>query len=277
MIRHRILVQWSIAHARAALLVFLSVGVPGAQAGLPEAVQRVKPSVVAVGTFQKTRSPAFVFRGTGFAVGDGTLVATNAHVVPEELKTENGETLMVLVQVAGARDPEARVAKVIALDKEHDLALLRIAGTPLPAVTLGDSDAVRDGQSIAFTGFPIGQVLGFHAITHRGIVASLTPIALPAANAKQLDAGVVRALKAAPVHPVSAGRHRLCGPQRQSRLRREYRRRARHRQHGLPEGDEGPGGGSSRQHQLRGAGTIPAGPHRQYAMNLRVPGSANFR
>ena len=199
MILHRILVQWSIVHARAALLVFLLVGVPGVQAGLPEAVQRVKPSVVAVGTFQKTRSPPFVFRGTGFAVDDGTLVATNAHVVSQELKTENGETLMVLVQAVGARDPEARIAKVVALDKERDLALLRVDGTPLPAVTLGDSDAVRDGQSIAFTGFPIGRVLGFHAITHRGIVASLTPIALPAANAKQLDASVVRALKAAPV------------------------------------------------------------------------------
>ena len=199
MILHRTLVQWSFARARAALLVLLLVGIPGAQAGLPEAVQRVKPSVVAVVTFQKTRSPPFAFRGTGFVVTDGTLIATNAHVVPQEIKTENGETLMVLIQVAGARDPEARVAKVVALDKERDLALLRISGTPLPAVTLGDSDAVRDGQSIAFTGFPIGQVLGFHAITHRGIVSSLTPIALPAPNAKQLDAGVVRALKAAPV------------------------------------------------------------------------------
>ncbi len=199
MVQRRSLFQRSIGQPVAILLVFLSVGLAGAQAGLPEAVQRVKPSVVAVGTYQKTRSPAFAFRGTGFVVADGTLIATNAHVVPQELKTENGETLMVLVQVAGARDPDARVAKVIALDKERDLALLRVNGTPLPAVTLGDSDAVREGQSIAFTGFPVGQVLGFHAMTHRGIVASLTPMALPAANAKQLDAGVVRALKAAPM------------------------------------------------------------------------------
>ena len=55
-----------------------------ALAGLPEVVERVKPSVVAVGTFQKTRSPSFVFRGTGFAVGDGTLIATVAHAVFQE-------------------------------------------------------------------------------------------------------------------------------------------------------------------------------------------------
>ena len=88
----------------------------------------MKPSVVAVGTFQKMRSPAFVFRGTGFAVDDGTLVATNAHVVPEALQTENGETMMVLVHVPGAKEPQPREAKVIAMDKEHDLALLRIIG-----------------------------------------------------------------------------------------------------------------------------------------------------
>jgi serine protease Do len=168
-------------------------------AGLPEAVERVKPSVVAVGTFLKTRSPAFVFLGTGFAVGDGTLIATNAHVVSAKPKLESGETLMVLVHQRGTRDPNAREAKAVGLDQEHDLALLRIAGAPLPAVKFGDSDTVRDGQSIAFTGFPIGQVLGFHAVTHRGIVSSLTAVALPVANASQLDARTVERLKAAPI------------------------------------------------------------------------------
>ena len=195
----RILLLRSLAHAVAALLVFVSAVVPDVQADLPDAVRRVKPSVVAVGTFQKTRSPPFNFLGTGFAVDDGTLIATNAHVVPEALKTESGEILMVLMQGPGARDPEPRIATVVKLDREHDLALLRMAGAPLPPVKLGDSDTVRDGQSIAFTGFPIGQVLGFHAITHRGIVASLTPVALPTANANQLDAATVRRLKAAPV------------------------------------------------------------------------------
>ena len=190
--------RW-IATATAALLAFPPGAVPAAMAGLPEAIQRVKPSVVAVGTYQKTRSPAFIFRGTGFVVDDGTLVATNAHVVPDALKGASGETLMVLVHAPGTRGPEPRVAKAIALDKEHDLALLRISGTPLPAMMFGDSNAVHDGQSIAFTGFPIGQVLGFHAITHRGIVASLTPVALPAANVNQLDAKQVGRLRSEPV------------------------------------------------------------------------------
>ena len=57
-------------------------------ASLSQSIARVKPSVIAVGTFQRTRSPAFAFRGTGFVVGDGTLVATNAHVLPVVLDSQ---------------------------------------------------------------------------------------------------------------------------------------------------------------------------------------------
>ena len=111
------------------------------------------------------------FAAPGFAVDDGTLIATAAHVVPDALQTENRETMMVLVRVPGVSEPQSREAKVVAIDKVHDVALLRISGAPLPAVTLGNSSAVRDGLSIAFTGFPIGNSLGFNPVTHRGIIA----------------------------------------------------------------------------------------------------------
>jgi serine protease Do len=190
--------NWSLACFATALLVLLAAGIACVQAALPEALARVKPSVVAVGTFQKLRNPSFVFRGTGFAVDNGTLIATNAHVVPESLQAGSGETMIVLVHVPGAAEPQPREAKTIAINREHDLALLRITGAPLPTVTFGDSEAVRDGQSIAFTGFPIGNSLGFYPVTHGGIIASHSPIALPATATKQLDPRVVRSLKAGP-------------------------------------------------------------------------------
>jgi S1-C subfamily serine protease len=169
-----------------------------AEVGLAEVVARVKPSVVAVGTYQKNRSPPFVFRGTGFVVGDGTLIATAAHVVAETLSTENRETMMILMQAAGTLGAQGREAKSIAVDKTHDVALLRIGGNPLPIVELGDADAVRDGQSVAFTGFPIGTALGFYPATHRGIVAAHTPVVLPSANAARLDSRVIHGLKEGP-------------------------------------------------------------------------------
>ena len=171
---------------RALTLLALLVFVPDVAGGMPETIQRVKPSIVAVGSYQKTRSPTFVYRGTGFVVGDGTLVATNAHVLPDSLNAANGETL-IIVTFANGGQQEPRETKIVAVDKAHDLALLRISGSPLPALELKDSNTVREGQTFAFTGFPIGNVLGLTPVTHRGMISSVTPIALPSATARQLD------------------------------------------------------------------------------------------
>lgn len=172
------------------LLPFAKVAI----AALPELIDQIKPSIVVIGTYAKTRSPAFVMRGTGFVVGNGTLVATNAHVVPDVLDAASGETLLVQA-VSGTAGAQRRRAKTAAMDKSHDLALLRIEGTPLPAMTLQTAGPVREGQSVAFTGFPIGGVLGLSPVTHRGIISAITPIALPSATANQLNEQVIKRLK----------------------------------------------------------------------------------
>lgn len=154
---------------------------------LSHTIEGVKPSIVGIATFQKTRSPAVNFMGTGFAVGDGSLVVTNAHVVPEVMDSNTMESLVVIVARSG-KEPELRSTVRVAFDKEHDLVLLRISGEPLPAMELGDSGTAREGQVFAFTGFPIGMILGFHPVTHRGMLSSITPIVLPALNTKHLEA-----------------------------------------------------------------------------------------
>jgi S1-C subfamily serine protease len=164
-----------------------------------ETIARVKLSIVAVGTFQRTRSPAFQFLGTGFAVGDGTLVVTNAHVLPASIDANRREHVAVLVPAAdrsGGRSlgPQIREARIDARDPAHDLAVLRIDGAPLPPLTIGDSASVREGRSVYFTGFPIGSVLGAHAATHRAIVAAITPIAIPQRRAAEVDTATARRL-----------------------------------------------------------------------------------
>lgn len=131
--------------------------------------------------------------GTGFVVGDGRTIATNYHVVPKTLDLENRQTLAVFV--GRGRDARTRLAEVIAEDQEHDLALLRMQGDPLPALTLGDADGVREGEMMAFTGFPIGAVLGLFPVTHRGIVSSITPVARAADNAGGLSAAQLRRMR----------------------------------------------------------------------------------
>jgi S1-C subfamily serine protease len=110
----------------------LSAAIPAAQAGdLTSMVPAIKRSVVGIGTFERTRSPATVFVGTGFVVGDGLSVITNAHVVPATLDGERMEQLGI---VTGDGDMvRFRPAQLVARDTEHDLAHLRLSGTPLPA------------------------------------------------------------------------------------------------------------------------------------------------
>jgi S1-C subfamily serine protease len=168
-----------------------------ASAALPDLIEQVKPSIVVVGTYNKTRSPAFVMRGTGFVVGNGTVVATNAHVVPDIIDPASGETLVVLTQPNQA-GPRQRPATLAVSDQSHDLALLRIEGAPLPAMILQTGGPVREGQSVAFTGFPIGGVLGLSPVTHRGIISAITPIAIPIPTAHQLNEKVIKRLKSGP-------------------------------------------------------------------------------
>jgi serine protease Do len=176
----------------AAVLV-LSQSFPALADNTINTIERVKASVVAVGTFLRTRVPAFQFRATGFAVGDGSLIATNAHALPITLDSEHREVLAVLIPAA---DPQSQIreAREFAIDLGTDLAVLKMSGAPLPALKLVGQDGAREGQSILFTGFPIGGVLGMFAATHRGMISAITPIVMPPPVAAQLDQRVLRRL-----------------------------------------------------------------------------------
>ena len=159
-------------------------------------IDRIRPSIVAIGTYERTRAPGFQFRATGFAVGDGTLIATNAHALPTALDGERRETLAILIPSRG-KDAQMREARTVAADPDTDLALLKIDGPALPALTLAESPA-QEGQSVLFTGFPIGATLGIIPATHRGMISALTPIAIPSPAASNLDARIVRRLTSGP-------------------------------------------------------------------------------
>ena len=100
------------------------------------------------------------------------------------------------VQVTAADGTLAlREAEVVNSNRAHDLALLRIKGRPGPAVMLAQPGTAREGLEVALIGFPIGGVLGFKVVSHRGIVASIVASALPTASAKQLNEGAVTRLR----------------------------------------------------------------------------------
>jgi S1-C subfamily serine protease len=125
---------------------------------------------------------------------DESLVVTNAHVIPTDLDVDRREQLVVY----SGRGSDARQhpATLVERDDEHDLALLRYAPPHLPAMRLGGDGFVREGEAVAFTGFPIGAVLGLFPATHTGIIAAITPMARVADDGGQLTAAAVRRLRA---------------------------------------------------------------------------------
>jgi S1-C subfamily serine protease len=167
------------------LLTFTHQSAAAQGTSLPDIIAKIKPSVVAVGTFQKTRRPPALFRGTGFVIGDGSYVATNAHVLPEKLDQEKNEIIAVFA--GNAKTMTIYRAIKTAEDRDHDLVILRIDGPALSALSLGDSASVREGENYVFSGFPIGMVLGLNAVTHRALIAAITPIVIPQLSAPQIE------------------------------------------------------------------------------------------
>lgn len=177
-------------------VLIISNGLHSPNAGahdLRTLVKQTKPSIVGIGTQEKTRRPPSVLMATGFVIGDGQQIVTNAHAIPV-LDEAHFERLVIFVGTG--RNVEIRPVKIVRTDTQHDLVLLRQDGSPLPPLKLAPSSPLaEEGSGIAFVGYPIGSVLGLYPVTHSGILAAVTPVAIPAAHSNSLSAARVRALK----------------------------------------------------------------------------------
>ncbi len=107
-------------------------------------VAKVKPSVVVI-TFTGRENDRQGL-GSGFIVRPDGLIATNLHVI--------GEARPISVQLSDGRKFD--VVAVEATERHHDLALLRIDAKDLPALPLGNSDELKEGEAIVTIGNPLG-------------------------------------------------------------------------------------------------------------------------
>ncbi len=109
-----------------------------------ELAKTVKPAVVVVSF--RGRDGERQGLGTGFIIDAQGLVATNLHVI--------GEARPISVRLMDGREFE--VTAVHATERSQDLAILKIDGQQLPALPLGNSDELKDGQSVVAIGNPLG-------------------------------------------------------------------------------------------------------------------------
>ncbi|MFZ1640966.1 MAG: DegQ family serine endoprotease [Candidatus Contendobacter sp.] len=96
--------------------------------------------------------------GSGFIISNDGYLITNHHVV------DGAEKITVKLN-----DKREFPAKVVGSDPQSDIALLKIAATDLPTVTLGDTDSLKVGQWV----FAIGAPFGLERTATKGIVSAL--------------------------------------------------------------------------------------------------------
>jgi Tfp pilus assembly protein PilF len=148
---------------RAALLILCSFifGLPqsAAQDLLPELVRRIKPSAVAIETYDSRGEK--LSRGSGFFIETDRIV-TNRHVIEGAYRAEIHSSTGAVYPVKG----------VLAVDAEGDIAVLKIDTPanvrPLPL----DRTSPQEGESIVVIGNP----LGLEGSVTNGIVSAVRDI-----------------------------------------------------------------------------------------------------
>lgn len=145
-----------------AVSVFLLASAAGsaAQDFLPELVKRIKPSAVAIETFDSRGNT--VSRGSGFFIAADRII-TNRHVLEKSSRVE-------VHLMDGKKYP---VRGVLSVDGEGDLALLQVdvpraSAIPLPIVR----NIPQEGESIVVVGNPFG----LEGSVSNGIVSAVREI-----------------------------------------------------------------------------------------------------
>jgi S1-C subfamily serine protease len=170
----------AVSGAIAAVLVFSvleaqsfqrnpTVYIPAEEDQVMFVVERVLPAVVSIEIVQEGRvtfrsgypiSPIGVGGGTGFFISEDGLVVTNRHVI-----SDTDSRYLVLTQ-----DGRELPATVLALDPALDLGVLKVEGSGFPALELGDSDALKAGQTVIAIGNTLAE---FQNSVTKGIVSGL--------------------------------------------------------------------------------------------------------
>lgn len=144
------------------ILLFLLIPHPieASQDLLPELVRRIKPSAVAIETFDSKGEK--LSRGSGFFVETDRIV-TNRHVLEGAYRAEVHSSSGAVFPVKG----------VLAVDAEGDIALLKIDAPAQPIRPLPlDKTSPQEGESVVVIGNP----LGLEGSVTNGIVSAVRDI-----------------------------------------------------------------------------------------------------
>ena len=102
------------------------------------------------------------------ATGSGVLLSPDGHILTNAHVVSNARRVRVRLAAetanagasgrASAMEPAGRMleAKILGIDRDTDIAVLKMDGQKLPYLELGDSDSLRQGQLVMAFGNPLG-------------------------------------------------------------------------------------------------------------------------
>ena len=148
---------------RAALILSAVLAAPLADAAadvdLADLFAKTSPSVVTLTTY--TAAGTKLGQGSGFIIDKSGVIVTCLHVVGDA----------ATIEVQGADDSTHTATAVIRIDKDWDVALLKVDPLPQPPLKLAAPEAIRIGAAIAAIGSP----LGYGNTLSQGIISGLRP------------------------------------------------------------------------------------------------------
>jgi serine protease Do len=177
---------------------------------LEKLTDRVRPAVVQVFTTgyapinQDGEGTTTTIFGRQRGTGSGVIVSPDGYIITNAHVIENGRSIRV--KIAATPDelqgktsivkPEGKTvpAKVVGMDSETDLAVLKIDDSNLPHLQFGNSDQLRQGQLVMAFGNP----LGLESSVSMGVVSSVARQIRP-------DDPMVYIQTDAPINPGNSG------------------------------------------------------------------------
>lgn len=166
---------------------------PGLSRFLEQIVAQVSPGVVQILARGITERSS----GSGVVVDPSGYIVTNAHVVGLARRLQvllpvphENQSFRSVIKPAGKLVP----ATLVGVDRETDLAVLKVDAGNLQSLKLGDSESLRQGQLV----FAFGSPFGLENSVTMGIVSS-------PARQVQPDGPMIYVQTDAPINPGNSG------------------------------------------------------------------------
>jgi len=172
------------------VLLMIAAGVPGRpqtvnrknpllqlSGAVRDLTRRVSPSVVEINVTAYSTAYDDINRGVSqisrqHSSGSGVIIDPSGYIVTNAHVVEGAVKLSVIVSTEGAppssRSTRTLDAKILGLDQDSDLALIRVDAQNLPVLRFADSDEVRQGDLV----LAIGSPMGLHNSVSLGVVSA---------------------------------------------------------------------------------------------------------